>query len=91
MKDEIIVRLLVTFPTYKMQRSIYYWNSLWIIEFMNLIGFNQCVKFRIYNVLEKCSNIQYETVIKVFSYDRIVLNEISKFINTYYHYSQHTA
>lgn len=39
---------------------------------MNLIGFNQCVKFRIYNVLEKCSNIQYETVIKVFSYNRIV-------------------
>lgn len=56
---------------------------------MNLIGFNQW--FRIYNVLEKCSNIQYETVIKVFSYNRIVLDEISKFINKYYHYSQHTA
>ena len=56
---------------------------------MNLIEFNQW--FRIYSVLERCSNIQYETVIKVFSYNGIVLNEISKFINTYYHYSQRTA
>lgn len=89
MKDEIIIRFLVTLPTYKMQRSMCYWNSLWTIEFMNLIEFNQW--FRIYNVLEKCSNIQYETVIKVFSYNGIVLNEISKFINTYHHYSQRTV